>query len=180
MTRLAVLTIVIGAVAAGLRLAAAAWPGRARRLIEAFPRSRVAAGVLTAVDLAAVTAVLYATPLGWFEPWKWLLFVLCPVAVVLVLVFVDELLAPRALGGLLLLLAAPVLGAARWHPSDWRLVMSVLAYAWVALGSALVVSPYLFRRLAARLTTTDSRFRAISLAGVATGLVLVALGLFVY
>lgn len=180
MSRLAIWAVCIGAIAVIVRGAAAIWPAQARRALLAFPRNRMAGAILAALDLLAVGAILYRTPLGWFEPWKWSLAILCPAAIVVVVAFADELLAPRALGGLLLILAAPLLDAARWHGSDARLVMSVLAYAWVVAGVAFVVSPWLFRKMAAYWTADERRLRFWSVIGAAAGLGLILLGMLAY
>jgi len=55
-------------------------------------------------------------PLQSVRDFKPILWALAPLCYVLTVCFVEELLAARALGGILLLAAAPVLDAARWHP----------------------------------------------------------------
>jgi hypothetical protein len=119
-------------------------------------------------------------PLGWFDEYKWSLYVLAPLLFVLVIFLMDELLAPRALGGLLLLLAAPILNSARWHPSAWRLIMVALAYAGVIVGMMLVVSPYRFRKWARSGIKDNSRARLVGSMGTLGGLGIVLLGLIVY
>ena len=155
-------------------------PDRMRAALKAFPRHRGAAWLLTAVDLVWAGILLARTPLGRFDAYKPLLWVLTPLAVVLVGVFVDELLAPRALGGLLLLAAAPILDAARWHPSGLRLVVTVLAYGMVLKGLVLVVAPYRFRTATERLFATDAACRLGCGAGVAVGIGLIILAFTVY
>lgn len=168
-----VLLVVPGAACLGL-------PSLSRALWKRFPRHVPAAWVLTAVDLAWAGWLLHQTPLGWFDPYKRLLVVLVPAAFVLVIVFMDELLAPRAFGGLLLLAPAPMLTAARWHPSAWRYVVTLTAYAFAVWGMVLVLSPYQFRRLGNVLIGSDAACRAWGGALTAFGLLLLLLGLAVY
>lgn len=180
MTMLSTITLGLAALtgAAGLWLAAV--PGGARRALARFPRHRASAWVLTTVALLWSGHLLYHGPLGFLEPYRDWLYALVPVSIVLVGVYVDELLAPRALGGLLILLPSPLLAAARWHPSGWRYVMIVIAYAMVLKGAALVVAPYLFRKCVERALPTDGHARRWGVVSLALGAGLAVLGLAVY
>jgi len=180
MTPLAVWASVVGAFMMLANLAIVLAPGPMRRLLLAFPRSRWPAWLLTAVDLCWVSWVVYHASLGRFDGLKPSLFLLTPLAFFLLVFYMDELLAPRALGGLLLLLANPMLNAARCHPSAWHFVMTVLAYVWVVAGMVLVLSPFRFRQTAAFATRTDARCRLGGLGRVALGLLLLVLGLNVF
>jgi uncharacterized protein YjeT (DUF2065 family) len=99
-----------------------------------------------------------------------------------VLVFVamvwlmDELLAPRALGGLLLLAANPLLNAVRWADSAWRYVPVVTAYAWVIVGCALMLYPWLFRRWSAQFVEKPGWLRLAGGGKLLAGVVLAAAG----
>jgi hypothetical protein len=180
MSALSMMAVVIGAALVAGRLPGLVAPEKARALVKAFPRSRFWAWLLTCLDMAIVAFLVWNLPDSWFTPWRASLLVLIPVSIALIVWFVDELLAARALGGLLLLVAAPVLEAARFHPSDARLVLVVLAYVWVFAGMLLVANPWWFRKLTEPLMATDLRCRLASAAGVLLGLVLIALGVWVY
>ncbi len=151
-----------------------------RRVLQRFPRHRLSAWVLTVVVLGWSGTLLYHGPLGFLEPYRDWLFFLIPLAIVLVGVFVDELLAVRALGGLLLLLPTPLLAAARWHPSPWRYVVIALAYMLVLKGATLVAAPYLFRLAVERWLGTDAACRRWGGVALAAGIGLLVLGAFVY
>lgn len=170
----------LGAVLVGLGAACVVSPGRVREALRVFPRSRLPGWLLTAVVLAWSGYLLYHGPLGFLQPYRQWLFLLVPAAILLVALFVDELLAPRALGGLLLLWPAMLLEAARWHPSAWRYLVCALAYAMVIQGTALVVAPYLFRVSAERLVGTDARCRLWGAAGGCVGAVLLLVSWRVY
>ena len=158
-------------------LAPAAW----QRVLLAFPRSRIPAYLLAALDLAWFGWLLYHEPLWAFfdyvRPWLWLLM---PVLTVLVCIFMDELLAPRALGGLLLLVVGPILDAGRFHPSLWRYLPLVIAYVWFVAGIVFVLAPYRVRRFIEFITRTPLRSRVGGGLRLALGLLLLWLGWQVY
>jgi hypothetical protein len=162
------------------QLPAALRPERYQRVASAFPRNEWAGWILCAVALSWTALIVLHAPLGRFEEWKPALYFVAPGAFVLMVFFLDELLAPRALGGLLLLVANPVLNIARWHPSNLRLVVTVVAYLLVVAGILLVLSPYRFRQATEWSCASRGRCRAVGTVGVALGTVLVVLGLTVY
>ena len=174
------LSIGIGALGLLFSVAWLGFPSRVEPFLKRLPRDRWIGFLITVVDLVWAAILLWNTPLGWFDAYKRSLFVLTPVAVFLVARFMDELLAARALGGFLLLLPAPVLATARWHPSAWRLVIVVLCYAWVIAGVSLVIAPYTFRKTFDFLA--ESCLRRALAAGftMAVGGGLVVLGFVVY
>lgn len=152
-------------------------PALFQRLLLQFPRSRVPGWLLAALDLSWFGWLLFHEPLWQFfdyvRPWLWLLI---PVIIILVCVFMDELLAPRALGGLMLLIAAPILDAARFHPSLWRYLPLVLAYVWIIAGIVFVLTPYRVRRFFVFITRTPLRCRIGGSVRLALGLLLLWLG----
>lgn len=172
--------VAIGALIVAINAAFLAAPEACKRWALAFPRSVAWAWGLVAVDLFWVAWIILHAPLGRFEPLKPLIYVLAPMAFILVVFFMDELLAPRAAGGLLLLVANPVLNAARWHPSPWRLVVTVLCYIWVVAGMVFLLSPYRLRDLVEWATKGSTRLRMLSVVRLVFGLVLLFLGWRVY
>ena len=180
MTRLGLIAAMTGGAIAFLGALLASVPGASRAWMKDFPRSRSWGWALALLALLWAGWLLYETPLGAFEKYKPLVFVLTPVAYVLVILFVDELLAPRALGGLLLLVPAPMLDAARWHGSAYRYVILVLAYLFAVKGMALVLSPYLFRKTEERLLGSDTACRLWGGLGLGFGLFVVLLGFTAY
>ena len=91
-----------------------------------------------------------------------------------------DFLAVRGLAILLMLLAKVVVDSANLIETPWRLVMTVLAYAWAIAGMWFTVSPYRMRDLIEWSTATDGRLRALAAAGCAFGAFLIGLGVFVY
>jgi hypothetical protein len=99
---------------------------------------------------------------------------------ILLTIFVPGFLAPRGLGCLLLLAAALMLDAAFLVQTPWRYAVTLLAYVWVIFGMILVYSPHLMRDWIVYVTADMRRTRAFAWPGAIYGLLLVALGLFVY
>lgn len=180
MSALAKASCVVGAAFVVVGLPALVAPGATRRFVQAFPRSTVAAWILTALDLTWVSWIILHATLGRFEPLKPWVYVAAPVSFAALVFLLDELLAARAFGGLLLLAANPLLNAARWHESHLRFAVTVLCYLWAVVGILLVLSPYYLRKMAAPWIATNGRCRAAGLAGVLFGGLLVVLAATVY
>lgn len=146
MNRLAGISLIVGAVCGMFSACMLFAPDLALRYMKKFPRSRVAGAVLACIALSWAAILLMNMNMGFLEKYKPLLMILAPLALVLIVFFVDDLLAPRALGGLLLLVPAPLLDSARWLDSAWRYFAIVSAYLMVIKGITLVLNPYLFRK----------------------------------
>jgi hypothetical protein len=155
-------------------------PASAAAALLRFPRHRAAGIVLAALALVWSAWMLYRMPMESLESFKPWLFVLAPAGIILVSLFMDDLLAPRALGGLLSLAPVPLLDAARFHPSPWSLLVKIIAYVMVIKGMALLLSPYLFRRMAAVLAASPGRTRLAGCGGLGVALLLAALAMTVY
>ncbi len=146
-----------------------ALPGATRQFLLNFGRNRAAAWVLTAIGLFWAAWLINHTPmerLGFIKP---ALYVATPIAFYLIITYMDDLLAARALGGILLLMANPVLLCTRWLDTDWRYLPIVLAYIWAVAGIALVLSPYLWRRWVAPFMKSDATCRTTGILKLAGG-----------
>ena len=181
MTNLAIATCALGGVKIAGCLGSLYAPDQARRALNGFSRHEVSGWFLTAVDLFwAGWLVLHTPPFSGMPRIEPLVYVGAPLLFFVLVTFMDELLAPRAMGGFLLLLATPILDGARWHASGLAVVMTVIAYLMVIFGMVLVVSPYRLRQLIAYLTRDRRRFRQSNLLGLVVGIILVTLGLTAY
>jgi hypothetical protein len=114
-------------------------------VMKRFPRSYVAGGVLLTVCLLWTFWLLYTVPMGEFSAFRRPLLVALPIGYVLVLRFVDEFLAVRALGILCLLAAEPLLDAAFLRYETSRLYVTVFAYLLILAGLFWVAVPYVLR-----------------------------------
>ena len=155
-------------------------PGKALAFLQKFPRNRTAGIILTTICILWSGWLLYQMPMGRFDELKPLLVILVPIAIVIIVTQISELLAVRALGGLLLLLPAPLLDTARWHPSPARLVIVVCAYIMVVKGIVLLLSPFRFRQSVSFFVRDAGSCRAWGLTGIVFAICLLVLAVFVY
>ena len=112
--------------------------------------------------------------LGEFDGAKPTLRILTPIALVLVSISVKDFLSVRALGLLGLMVAAPLLSAAFLKEPASRLLIPIFSYVLVIVSLFWVSMPYLFRDWINWATATSGRWRALSLAGLAYGGVVLA------
>jgi hypothetical protein len=120
-------------------------PGFARGCAQRLPRSRVAGFALLTVDLFWTLWLLATMEMGEFSSFRRPLLIILPIGFFLVLRFVDEFLAVRALGILFLLGAEPLLDAAFFRTEASRLLVTVFAYLLIVVGLFWVMMPYLLR-----------------------------------
>lgn len=172
--------LLLGGVLVALHLPPLLFPAASRKLALGIPRGDWIAWGLTAIALTWTALIVLNAPLGRFDGWKPALYVVAPLAFIFIVLFLDELLAPRALGGLMLLAANPILNVARWHPSGLRLVVTTLVYLGVLLGMVLVLSPYRLRQLLDFWMRDPIRCRVGAALGVFTGGALILLAVTVY
>ena len=114
-------------------------------IAQRFPRSRIAGVVLLTISLLWTFWLLATIEMGEFSAFRRPLLIALPIGYVLVLRFVDEFLAVRALGILCLLAAEPLLDAAFLRYETSRLLVTVFAYLLVVAGLFWVTMPYLLR-----------------------------------
>lgn len=164
--------------AAGLVLIAShafalARQGSCIAMAKAFPRSRPAATVLLAVAAVWSFLLVRTIDLGEFSPLRNVMLLAIVAGAILSWIYVPEFLAVRALGMLLLLAAEPLLGSAVLRDEPTRLLLVVLAYAWVIAGLFFVGMPYLLRDAITWLTENSLRWKAAAAGGVIWGAALV-------
>lgn len=145
-----------------------------------FPRHRTWGIAILAVCLVWSLFLAAYMDMGEFFTFRRYLLMILPVTFVLVVVYVPEFLAVRALGTLMLLAASPVLHAAFLQPQASRLLLPVLAYVWIIVGMFLVGMPYLLRDWISWVTKTSGRWNLATLGGVAYGIILLVAALAFY
>jgi uncharacterized protein YjeT (DUF2065 family) len=177
---LKITAIIIGLLALAGHLPAALVPGKFAPLLKTLPRNYPLGVVLMLSATLWFTTLTGLMDLGEISNVRVQLMAVWAIAGVLVVIFVPGFLAARGLGCLLLLGAAVVLDAAFLVTTPWRYVMTLLAYYWVIAGMVLVYSPHLWRDAINYATKTPQRLRLLSWPGVAFGVVLIVLGIFVY
>ncbi|MDB6138486.1 MAG: hypothetical protein JWO94_1558 [Verrucomicrobiaceae bacterium] len=153
---------------------------QAKSFLKAFPRSYFWAAILLSIDFVWGMMCLANMDMGEFYNLRsWFLY-LVPVGFVLVLVFVREFLAVRALGALLLLIGGIVLEAAFLKPQMSRLLLPVIAYAWIIAGLYFVGMPFLMRDGISWVTAKSQRWSLATIGGIAYGAVLLVAALLWY
>lgn len=172
--------LLLGAVLLGAHLWAWLRADEAMAMAKKFPRNRAWGIVLLALCLVWSLFLAACMDMGEFFTWRQSLLILLPVSFVLIVVYVPEFLAVRALGTLLLLASSPVLHAAFLQPQVSRLLLPVLAYAWIIAGMFFVGTPYVMRDGIRWLTERRERWKMASLAGAAYGAVLLVLAAVAY
>ena len=120
-------------------------PGLAQSWSKRLPRSYVAGIIFLSIDLLWTLWLIATMEMGEFQSFRRPLLIALPIGFFLVLFFVDEFLAVRALGILCLLAAEPLLDAAFFRSDPARLVVTVFAYLLIVAGLIWVTMPYLLR-----------------------------------
>src|SRR2546430_2917091 len=149
-------------------------PDLTRGFAERLPRSRVAGIALLTIALAWSFWLLATMEMGEFSSFRRPLLIILPVGFLLVLIFVDEFLAVRALGILFLLAAEPLLDAAFFRNETSRLLVTVFAYLLIVAGLFWVTMPYLLRDQINWSARTTARWRLTHALALIYGAVILA------
>lgn len=134
-------------------------PAASQAAARNLPRSRVAGFVLLTTAFFWSFWLLATMEMGEFSTFRKPLLFILPVGFLLVLRFVDEFLAVRALGILFLLAAEPLLDAAFFRNESSRLLVTVFAYLLIVAGLFWVTMPYLLRDHISWSARTNGRWR---------------------
>ena len=180
MTRLSLISILVGTLTTAVWLPGVLMPVTFRAATVKFPRNVPVGRILMGLVAAIVWWVMYHAAT---DDWKWaqpLMFIGVPVAYLLVINFGTHYLTFRAVAALLLLIAKPMVDAADASLVMCRLIVTVVAYLWVVAAIWLTVAPHHFRDLLGFMMANDRRCRLAGSAGIVVGLVLVVLGVLVY
>lgn len=134
---------------AGFLLVAVSLPGLVSPdlavIVQRFPRSRLAGIILLTIDLIWTLWLVATMEMGEFASFRKPLLFALPVGYLLVLFFVDEFLAVRALGVFCLLVAEPLLDAAFLRYELSRLLVTTFAYLLIIAGLFWAAVPYVLR-----------------------------------
>src|SRR5438477_8078521 len=158
--------IVTGALLVLISLPGFVKPALVQEWLKRFPRSTVAGVVLLTVNLVWSFWLLATMEMGEFSSFRRPLMIVLPIGYVLVLRFVEEFLAVRALGILCLLAAEPLLEAAFFRYETSRLFLTALAYLLIVAGLLWVTMPYLLRDQINWSARSNMRWRTVH--GIAT------------
>jgi hypothetical protein len=153
---------------------------KTKTFLRTFPRHYGWGALILTIDFAWAMMVLANMDMGeFFFLRKWFL-ILVPIGYFLVLTYVKEFLSVRALGSLMLLVAGPVLASAFLQSQMTRLLLPLLAYAWIISGLFFVGMPYLMRDGITWLLAKEGRWNLAVFSGIGYGLVLLVLAILTY
>jgi len=155
-------------------------PDLIHRFVELFPRSTIPAWVFTALCCWLGAREAWAMNMGFLDPYKVYIYAIAPVVFIACVTYLRELLAARALGGFLLLIAVPIITTASQSGKPLFQVVVGLVYLWIIYGLVLLMSPWWFRKCYKPFLENDLLFKVTALAKVALGVVLIVLGFRVY
>ncbi len=141
--------------------------------LKDFPRNRAAGIVLMTINAIWAWWVVSSMDLGEFSALKQKILFVIPIAYLLVVIFVEEFLAVRALGTLMLLASCVLLDSAWFQfPETFpqsKLLMPILAYAWIIIGMFWVGMPYLMRDQISWLHQSAPRWKGACIGGIVYG-----------
>lgn len=152
-------------------------PAPVQQWLRKLPRSKAIGATLLVIDAVWALALVITMDLGEFTYLRTTLVVVIVVATFLTFRFVDEFLAVRALGILLLLVAEPLVESAFLRPEEGRLLLVTWAYVLAVLGMIWVGMPYLLRDWIDWARGSKLVWTAGALAGVVYGGLLAGFGL---
>ena len=140
--------------------------------LRAFPRSSFWGTVLIVVATLWSWWLVKTIDLGEFSNWRTRLLIIVPVAGFAAWRYVPEFLAVRALGMIVLLAAEPLLEAAWMRPEMSRLALVLPVYVWLTFALFWIGMPYTLRDQIAWVTRSPSRWKIVSAARLAFGVLL--------
>ncbi len=174
------ISIILGVLATAGGLVGIIKPDLIKRFSELFPRSVIPAWILTALCCWLGAKEALGMNMGFLDAYKKFIYLLSPVVFIVSVVYMKELLAPRALGGFLLLIAVPIVRTASMSGSPLFQILVAVVYIWVIYGIVLLMSPWYFRKCYAPFVEKEGLFQVAAYTKTAMGILFIALGLFVY
>lgn len=153
-------------------------PSASIRFARGFPRSRLMGTILLLIATVWSFLLVRHIDLGEFSKLRGIMLVGIVAGALLSWIYVEEFLSVRALGMLLLLAADPILESAALRSEPSRLLLVLLAYAWVVAGLFFVGMPFLLRD-AVKILTADRRiWISAAVVGLLYGAVLAIAAMF--
>lgn len=174
------IAIIIGLLAMAGGVVGVLRPELIKRFAELFPRSTVPAWIFTALCCWLGAKEAQGMNMGVVDLIKPYIPIIAVGVFAASVIYMKELLAPRSLGGFLLLIAVPILKTASQSGAPLFQVVSAIVYLWIVYGLVLLMSPWYFRKMYKPFMSNESLFKATAYAKAALGIALLLLGIFVY
>lgn len=174
------ISILFGVLATGGGLVGVLRPDLVKRFAELFPRSVVPAWVFTILCGILGAKEAAAMNMGIVDAIKPYIPFIAVGVVAASVIYMKELLAPRALGGFLCLIAVPIVRTAAMSGKPLFQVLVAVMYLLVVYGIVLLMSPWWFRKCYEPFLKNETLFKAAALGKTAMGIVFILLGILVY
>jgi hypothetical protein len=175
---LATLSLILGAVALLKGVLGFMGGEKARDFINGFPRNNTAGYVLILAAMVWFLLILKDENMADFENLRTPFYVFILLTGIGSCLYLKDFLAVRGTAVLMLLLAKLIVDTARFHESEWRLVLVTAAYLMVIGGMWFTVSPWRMRDLFAWGTADEKLFKILCGVRIGFGVLLLALGFF--
>ncbi len=172
--------IVVGVLLIGTHLFALMRQEKILPWLSTVPRSMNVGTLFLTLSFLWAWMVATSMDLGEFQQVRWLAQFALPLFYLGMLFIANDYLGARSLGSFLLLAACPILMSAFQKPPETRLLLTVLAYAWIIAGLFWVGMPFTMRDQISWLRARPSRYRVLCLAGVGYGVLVLAAAFLFY
>ncbi len=177
---LSTLTIIVGVLAILMAAFGFFRADLLRAYIKGFPRSSYAGWILAGLCCLLGAREALAMNMGGLNAYKIYIYLIAPLVFIGSVTCLKELLAPRALGGLLCLVAVPITKVAVFSGQPYFQIISALAYFWVVVGLIWFLAPWHFRQMHQRILENDFIYYSALGLKALFGVVFILLGFFVY
>ena len=177
---LATLSMILGALALGSGVWGMTAREQALDFTKGFPRNDNAGYFTIIAAMVWFLLILKGESMSDFERYRLHFNVFILATGIGACVYLKDYLAVRGSSVLMILLAKLIVDTARWHESDWRLVLVTMAYIMVVKGMWFTASPWRMRDLIEYVTGTEARFQKVCIARMVFGALLLGLGLTVF
>lgn len=177
---LSLIALVLGIGLGAPHLLGVWYPEKTAEALKKFPRSNIWGYILMSIGTVWFIANVRQESIADFAAMKKYMLIAFAAVGFGACFFLKDFLAVRGLAIVLLLMAKLVVDAARWHKSEWTVVIQVLAYIWVIVGMWLTISPWRLRDWIQWYTKDLQRMKILSAVKVVCGLALATLGFTVY
>lgn len=120
---------------------------KTKEFIYDFPRSIWAGRILAAICCILAAWQAYVMNMGGLNQFKALILLIAPIVFICMISYLKELLAARSLGGLLCLLAVPLINLSVYSEKPYFQIIVFIGYSWVIFGIILLMAPWQFRKM---------------------------------
>lgn len=177
---ISLLAYLLGGLAIAMALAGLLLPKALQSGLAQFPRNHLAGHLLAATASALAAREAFMMNMGGLSGMKSAIYLIAPLVYIGSVTCLKELLAARALGGVLCLIAVPVVKVAALSGAPAFQVITLTGYGWAIWGITLLLAPWKCRQLNEALLRSPKLLRVVLAAKLLFGLGLLYLGSFVY